>query len=121
MDILRSELHRKIVLIKLHRSTAASNFVTDCEIWTKGDGKIFLGEKVYFMMRTPTADLISLQIRVVDSAQREIDVGFCCKKENVHELSFCPQDVGVYTMEVRWDGLAVLGSPFTVDVIEKLD
>lgn len=123
MDFLRSELHRKVVHIKLNKTKCdtTSNVVTDCEVWAEGDSKIFLGEKANFLMRTPTPDLLSLQIRVTDQHKREIEVSFCCKTENIHEVSFCPADFGVYTMEVFWDGHAVQGSPFTVDVMEKLD
>lgn len=129
MDILSSELHRKVVLIKLHKTTTKdsaeatmSDFASGCEIWAE-EGKtireIHLGEDVVFMLRTPTADLLHLSMSVLDSSQNELDVTFRCKQENLHEVSFCPPTTGEYRMIVKWDGKWIKGSPFQIAVTEK--
>jgi hypothetical protein len=131
MDILSSELHRKVVLIKLHKTSSskkeasgpASEYASDCEIWAE-EGKtpteINLGEEAFFMIRTPTPDLLHLDISVVDCSQKEVEVAFRCKQENTHELSFCPSSTGDYTMKVKWNGKGFKGSPFKIAVFEKL-
>lgn len=129
MDIFNSEMHRKIVLIKLHKTSnkgtaeaTQSDFASGCEIWAeegKTASEIHLGEDVVFMIRTPTADLLHLSISVLDSSQKEMEVAFRCKQENIHEISFCPPSTGEYRMIAKWDEKWIKGSPFQIAVTEK--
>jgi hypothetical protein len=120
-EMLKSELHREAIRIKLHRPSQEklhddSSF--DCEVWGDGIKRVKLGGDAEFLVRSPTPDLLYFSIDVFDPEHNEMDVGFRCMKENTHLVSFCPPKEGDYVVDVKWDGKPIMGSPFTVCVKE---
>lgn len=119
-DMLKSEIHREAIRIKLHRSSQEKlQDSFDCEVWGEGIKKVKLGGDAEFLVRSPTPDLLYFSIDVYDPDRKELDVGFRCMEENTHLVSFYPRKEGDYVIDMKWDGKPIMGSPFTVSVKDE--
>ena len=120
-DMLKSEIHREAIRIKLRRTSQEKLHEDsfDCEVSADGIKKVKLGGDAEFLVRSPTPDLLFFSIYVYDPDRKELDVGFRCMEENIHLVSFYPPKEGDYVVDMKWGGKPIVGSPFTVSVKDE--
>lgn len=98
----------------------------DCYVSGDGLKTAALNQPARFFLHTSSPDLLYLDLdicrivtnRSLETTPANTPVEFECLEENFHSVTYHPQKPGEYQISVRWKGNHVMGSPFSVKVMD---
>eukprot|EP00794_Sanderia_malayensis_P012030 gene12030-13272_t len=95
-----------------------------CTVSGKGLEVGVVGKPTSFFIHTATVDLLYLELSIQAPSYRGLKnttviPDIYCIEPYLHGVVFCPTVSGKYTISIKWNGVDVYGSPFSVRQVES--